>query len=109
MKKLVCIFFSLASLLILFSCSSDESGNGVGGNTDRSAGKINAYSLGEMHASQIIRSRDNEDAVQALLLEVRARKTNIEYNRGKKAAKEYERGFLDYLHKNCDSLARVID
>lgn len=67
-----------------------------------------AYSLGEEHARVLLENADNEDYVQDGLLDIRARMSNIESNLGRQSAVDYERGFTDYVRKNCDSLARII-
>lgn len=67
-----------------------------------------AYSLGEEHARVLLENADNEDYVQDGLLDIRARVSNIESNLGRQSAVDYERGFTDYVRKNCDSLARII-
>lgn len=98
---------SFSSAILLSSCGGTEN--------NRSAKKVSskihdreAYALGEKHAMELLRSADDEDSVQEGLLDIRARMSNIESNLGRQSAVDYERGFTDYVRKNCDSLARII-
>lgn len=68
-----------------------------------------AYKLGAKHASQLLEHADDEDMVQDDLLEVQARRSNIESKLGSQSASDYQRGFIDHIRQNCDSLARIID
>lgn len=97
--------FSVA--ILLSSCGGADNG--------KSAQKVStkvhdreAYALGEKHAANLLKSADDEDSVQEGLLDIRARISNIESNLGRQSAVDYERGFTDYVRKNCDSLARII-
>ncbi len=67
-----------------------------------------AYALGEQHARELLRHVANEDSVQEGLLDIRSRMSNIESSISRQSAVDYERGFTDYVRKNCDSLARII-
>lgn len=68
-----------------------------------------AYNLGETHARELTLIAADEDAVQESLLEIRAFSQNIRTKVSEQTALDYEKGVLDYLHANCDSLAKIID
>lgn len=100
MKKLLLIALSS---FILFACSSSPS--------DKVSAKIidkEAYELGEQHAREAITLVDDEPALQELLLDVRARQTNIRMNLGAQAAADYERGFTRFIKANSDTLSKII-
>lgn len=102
---LLAMSFSVA--ILLSSCGGADNGNP----TQKVSTKVHdreAYALGEKHAANLLKSADDEDSVQEGLLDIRARISNIESNLGRQSAVDYERGFTDYVRKNCDSLARII-
>ncbi len=93
-------------LLLLFSCAALL--------TDCSSEKKKApydsdeaYRLGQTQAGRIINCTD-EEALQDSLLEIRSRIYHIEVNVGEDQAREFERGFVDYIRQHNDSLAREI-
>ncbi len=51
---------------------------------------------------------DDEAALQDALLDVRARITNINDRLGPQASADYERGFVDCITEEEDSLAKVL-
>ena len=52
--------------------------------------------------------RDDEASLQDGLLDVRARITNINDRLGAQASADYERGFVDCITEEDDSLAKVL-
>lgn len=84
------------------SCSGDFSG------VSRHVRDHKAYALGQEHGRKAIDLRSDEPALQDVLLDVRARMTNINDRLGAQASADYERGFVDYIKANDDSLARVL-
>lgn len=98
---------SFSSAIIFTSCGGTESHSSA----KKVSSKVHdreAYALGEKHAMNLLKSAHDEDSVQEGLLDIRARMSNIESNLGCQSAVDYERGFTDYVRKNCDSLARII-
>lgn len=96
------LLFVSAITFTAISCSGD--GSGVSNHVkDRKA-----YSLGQEHGKRLVDLSGREDALQDALLDVRARITNIETRLGVQAATDYERGFVDYIKANNDSLARIL-
>lgn len=105
--------FTIATILVatftVTSCGCSESdGTPKSQKVSARVKDRKAYSLGEEHARLLLENVADEDLVQDGLLDVRARMSNIESNLGKQSAVDYERGFTDYIKKNCDSLARII-
>lgn len=99
-KELIRILLPV-SLLALVACG--DSSQVSGHVKDRKA-----YSLGQEHGERIVGVRSDEPALQDALLDVRARITNIHSRIGAQAAADYERGFVDYIKANDDSLAHVL-
>lgn len=91
------LLLSCAALLI--GCSSEKK-KAVYDNDE-------AYRLGQTQAERIINCND-EEALQDSLLEIRSRIYHIEINVGQEQAREFERGFVDYVRQHGDSLAREI-
>jgi len=92
----------LAAGAVLPSCGGDSEG------VSRHVRDRKAYALGQEHGQKVVAMRDDEPAVQDALLDVRARMTNIHDRLGAQASADYERGFVDYIKANDDSLARVL-
>lgn len=111
MKSIIFSIFTSLTLsmaaTILSSCSS--SGDSATAGSSWRVKDREAYRLGEHDAAEIIRYADDEDFVQESLLEVRARRTNIESKLGRQSAVDYSRGFTEYINKNCDSISRIIN
>ena len=104
-SPLLAMSFSIA--ILLSSCAGADNRK----STRKVSTKVHdrkAYALGEEHAANLLKSADDEDSVQEGLLDIRARISNIEPNLGRQSAADYERGFTDYVRKNCDSHARII-
>lgn len=99
MKKLI---LSLAALVILGGCSCD-SGSVPGRVRDKKA-----YELGREHGEDAVALVENENELQDKLLEIRARRTNIESHLGAQSARDYEAGFTDYIRENSDSLYTLL-
>lgn len=91
-----------AAGLMLASCGGDPN------TVSRHVRDRKAYSLGQEHGEAVVKLRDDEAAMQDALLDVRARMTNIRSRLGAQAEADYERGFVDYIKANDDSLARVL-
>lgn len=84
------------------SCGCDS------GSVSRHVRDRKAYTLGQEHGQRVAGLRGDESALQDALLDVRARMTNIHDRLGAQSAADYERGFVDYIKANDDSLARVL-
>lgn len=97
-KTLVC--FCMMS--IMASCGGESGG------VSRHVRDRKAYALGQEHGQKVVSVRADESALQDALLDVRARITNIHDRLGAQASADYERGFVDYIKANDDSLARVL-
>lgn len=67
-----------------------------------------AWHLGVEHAAQLVTDCENDDERGLLLLDVRARETNIRSRLGNSAADAYIQGFEHELRQRSDSLARII-
>ncbi|MDE6325541.1 MAG: hypothetical protein K2M02_05150 [Duncaniella sp.] len=93
------ILLLLSCAAMLFSCSSREK-KAVYDSDE-------AYRLGQTQAERIINCAD-EETLQDSLLEIRSRIYHIGVNVGVEQAGEFERGFVDYIKQNNDSLAREI-
>lgn len=91
-----------AAGLMLASCGGDPN------TVSRHVRDRKAYSLGQEHAEAVVKLRGDEASLQDALLDVRARMTNIRARLGAQAQADYERGFVDYIKANDDSLARVL-
>lgn len=89
----------LSCVVLLFSCSSREK-KAVYDNDE-------AYRLGQTQAERIINCTD-EEALQDSLLEIRSRIYHIGINVGEEQAEEFEKGFIDYIRQNNDSLAQEL-
>lgn len=99
---------ALLSATLLGGCSCSD-GNAVGKMTFGRVKDKKAYELGASHARVLLENADDEDAVQDALLDVRARRSNIEAKLGSRSAADYELGFIDCIRQNNDSLARIIE
>lgn len=88
--------------MALVGCSND------GSSASRQVRDRKAYSLGREHGAKVVELKEDEAALQDMLLDVRARMTNINDRLGTQASIDYERGFVDYVTENCDSLAKVL-
>lgn len=93
------IFATFASVVV---------GCGAKGNVSPDVKDRKAYSLGREHARRVIAVSDDEAALQDPLLDVRARITNINDRLGPQASADYERGFVDCITEEEDSLAKVL-
>ncbi len=93
------ILLLLSCVVLLFSCSSREK-KAVYDNDE-------AYRLGQTQAERIINCTD-EEALQDSLLEIRSRIYHIGINVGGEQAEEFEKGFIDYIRQNNDSLAQEL-
>lgn len=107
--RLLTVAAVVLTLLPLPSCGCNESeGTPKVRKVSARVKDRKAYNLGEQHAQSLLENAGDEGYVQDGLLDVRARMSNIESNLGRQSAVDYERGFTDYIKKNCDSLARII-
>ena len=92
----------LAAVGVMSSCGGDADG------VSRHVRDRKAYALGQEHGQEVVGMRADESALQDALLDVRARMTNIHDRLGAQASADYERGFVDYIKANDDSLARIL-
>lgn len=98
---------SAVAVAVMFAVLTAACGGDPGG-VSRHVRDRKAYALGQEHGELTVGLRDNEAALQDALLDVRARITNIHDRLGAQASADYERGFVDYIKANDDSLARVL-
>lgn len=101
LQKIVRHLSAVCMLVMLTACGGADS-------VSKRVRDHKAYSLGQEHAAKVVSLCSNESALQDALLDVRARMTNIHDRLGAQAAADYERGFVDYITENNDSLARVL-
>ena len=96
----------IAILVALFvsscSCSGDKQ------HVSKNVRDQKAYVLGESHGKRAVELINDEGELQDLLLDVRARTSNIRSKLGAQSAADYERGFHDYVKANSDSLAKLL-
>lgn len=105
MKHLLKYIF-LSTIFTIFAMSVTACGDR--GNVSPYVKDRKAYSLGREHARRIMALRDDEASLQDGLLDVRARITNINDRLGAHASADYERGFVDCITEEDDSLAKVL-
>ncbi len=105
-NRILYLILGIFLLSFLPSCGNDPGGSPV--KVSSRVRDHEAYSLGEQHAAVILKVSDNESAVQEKLLDVRARITNISVRLGAQSAADYERGFINYIKENNDSIAGVL-
>ncbi len=108
-STLLCLVVATAAALSLPGCDGKSEQAATSTSLSHKVKDHEAYNLGKAHAEKLLRHVDDEDAVQESLLEVRAISSNINSKISHQSALDYEKGFLDYIHANCDSLAKIID
>lgn len=99
---------AVVGILILTGVMASVSSCGGSEGVSRHVRDHKAYALGQEYGRKVVDLRDDEPSVQDALLDVRARITNIHDRLGTQASTDYERGFVDYIKANDDSLARVL-
>lgn len=93
-------------ITVLFLCSALLAGCSSG-KKKAACNNDEAYRLGQAQAELIIEC-DDEEALQDSLLEIRSRIYHIAVNVGEEQAREFERGFVDYVRQHGDSIAQEI-
>lgn len=99
---------AVVGILILAGVMAAVSSCGGPEGVSRHVRDHKAYALGQEYGRKVVDLRDDEPSLQDALLDVRARITNIHDRLGAQASTDYERGFVDYIKANDDSLARVL-
>ena len=98
------VFLILLTLSITFiSCSSSSNDRQLKPNTHSEA-----YLLGDKHASDMLIQCSDTTQIQEYLLEIAARRSNIESHLGSQAATDYEGGFRNHIVNHNDTLAKML-
>jgi len=108
MRKTAGIIASLLLSAVMAGCSCSESTAEREKADDGRVRDKHAYALGQEHGAETVAIQDNQAELEDKLLDVRARITNISSKLGAQSARDYERGFTDYIRANSDSLARIL-